>query len=259
MQVKSRATFFGFLVSVAVHAAVIAAIFLNETTEVVQSTRAPQSVTISLSSMSEVAKEIPEKKVCKKPKKEHKEHKKVAHKKPKKVHKAKAEPKKVVQKETVLPVQEPIVEEKVSVEPVEEIVQQELEEQILEEQKKLEQELQEQLAAREQQKREQEAQELAQSLHEEFVKTNFEIIRDMVLSNLNYPRIAKRMGFEGVVEIMLVIDTSGKLLEVVLQNSSGHEILDKSALKAANSLASKVLPNPKNISKISLPVYFALR
>lgn len=251
MEKKSRATLFGFVVSILLHTAVLAAIFLNDTTEVVQSTRAPQSVTISLSSVSEVVKEVPQKKVCKKPKKEHKEHKKVAHKKPKKVHKAKPEPKKVVQ--------EPIVEEKVSVEPVEEIVQQELEEQILEEQKKLEQELQEQLAAREQQKREQEAQERAQSLHEEFVKTNFEIIRDMVLSNLNYPRIAKRMGFEGVVEILLVIDTSGKLLEVVLQNSSGHEILDKSALQAANSLADQVLPNPKNISKISLPVYFALR
>jgi periplasmic protein TonB len=248
---SNRDTLIGFGFSVVLHGALLAAVIFSATQEKVQTASAPKSVTISLSSLSEVVQEIPKKKVCDKPKKKHKkhkEHKKIAHK-------PKPSPKKVL-KEAVIPVEktqeivqetkEEVVEktqEIAEIEPIEEI--NELEEAMI--------------AAQELQKKEQEAQELAQSLHEEFVKTNFEMIREKVLANLSYPRIAKRMGFEGVVHIMLVIDTSGKLLDVMLEKSSGHKLLDSSALKAANKLSEEILPNPKNISRVTLPVYFALK
>ncbi|MDD2567426.1 MAG: energy transducer TonB, partial [Thiovulaceae bacterium] len=98
----------------------------------------------------------------------------------------------------------------------------------------------------------------AATLEEEFVKTNFEIIRDMVLANLKYPNMAKRMGQTGIVELILVIDTSGKLLEVMLQKSSGYKLLDKSALQAATRLSEAILPNPQAVSRVVLPVAFAL-
>lgn len=93
---------------------------------------------------------------------------------------------------------------------------------------------------------------------QEFIKTNFQSIRDKVLDNLKYPNIARRMGQSGVVELVLVIDTNGKLLDILCPKSSGHQILDNSALEAAKKLASEVLPSPKVVTKITLPIKFAL-
>ena len=250
---RNKETMIGFSVSVALHGVLLAAVLFSATQENIQTASAPKSVSISLSSLSEVIQDTPKKKVCNKPKKKVKKHKKVAHKPkpkpaPKKVFEEAPIPveKEIVKKEEVLKEEIKELEELAEVEPVEEV------EKIDEQEEKM-------LAAKELQKKEQEAQELAQSLHEQFIQTNFDTIREMVLSHLSYPRIAKRMGYEGVVHIMLVIDTTGKLLDVMVEKSSGHAILDKSALKAASRLASEVLPNPQNISKVSLPVYFALK
>ncbi|PNV83435.1 MAG: hypothetical protein C0627_04860 [Sulfurimonas sp.] len=95
-------------------------------------------------------------------------------------------------------------------------------------------------------------------LQEEYEKTNFQSIRDMVLANLKYPNNARRMGLHGTVELVLVIDTNGKLLDVILQKSSGHALLDKSALKSADKLCKKTLPAPQRVSRVTLPIYFAL-
>ena len=93
---------------------------------------------------------------------------------------------------------------------------------------------------------------------EEYAKTNFQSIRDMVLVNLKYPHAAKRMGLQGMAEVLLTIDTNGKLLHVTLQKSSGHDVLDKSALSAAGKLCGKALPTPQKVSIVTLPIYFAL-
>jgi len=91
-----------------------------------------------------------------------------------------------------------------------------------------------------------------------FVKTNFTIIRDMVLSNLSYPNIAKRMGWQGVVEVKLIISSSGKLLEYSITKSSGKKHLDKAALKAVKSMYGKELPKPNSRTTILLPIAFRL-
>lgn len=91
-----------------------------------------------------------------------------------------------------------------------------------------------------------------------FVETNFHSIRDKVLANLKYPLIAKRMKQTGVVEVLLIIDTDGKLIEVTLHKSSGHKLLDKSAMSAAGKLCTQMLPIPQTISRVMLPIYFAL-
>lgn len=93
---------------------------------------------------------------------------------------------------------------------------------------------------------------------QEFTKANFKGIRDLILLNLAYPHHAKRMGIEGIVELMLVIDTNGKLIDVTIYKSSGHTILDKNALKAADALCNISLPKPQNIARITLPIQFKL-
>ena len=92
-----------------------------------------------------------------------------------------------------------------------------------------------------------------------FIKTNFAIIRDMVLSNLSYPHIAKRMGWTGVAKVELQVDTTGKLLHVKIVQSSGKKALDEAALRAAEQLKEKTLPKPQSLTTIVLPITFQLK
>jgi protein TonB len=92
-----------------------------------------------------------------------------------------------------------------------------------------------------------------------FIKTNFAIIRDMVLSNLSYPSIAKRMGWTGVAKVELQVDATGKLLHVKIVQSSGKKALDEAALRAAEQLKEKTLPKPQSLTTIALPIAFFLK
>jgi len=92
-----------------------------------------------------------------------------------------------------------------------------------------------------------------------FIQTNFTIIRNMVLSNLSYPRIARKMGWQGVVKVRLVIDKNGKLLSYKIIESSDKKRLDQAALDAVESIKNKILPKPKARTTIILPISFKLQ
>ena len=94
---------------------------------------------------------------------------------------------------------------------------------------------------------------------EPYERTDFEIIRDKVLSRLIYPSIARRMGWNGVVQVALVIDTNGRLVSATIHESSGRGILDDAALEAALKLKGDQLPKPKSLSTVILPIAFKLR
>jgi protein TonB len=47
-----------------------------------------------------------------------------------------------------------------------------------------------------------------------------------------YPRIARRMGYEGKVILIATISEAGVLIEVIVKDSSGHPVLDKAAVNA---------------------------
>ncbi len=91
-----------------------------------------------------------------------------------------------------------------------------------------------------------------------FIKTNFAVIRDMVLSNLKYPSIAKRMGWSGSVKLKLVVDTSGKIIHYSIAGSSNKKQLDNAALEAVKTILRETLPKPKTKTTIILPVLFKL-
>ncbi len=91
-----------------------------------------------------------------------------------------------------------------------------------------------------------------------FIKTNFAVIRDMVLSNLKYPSIAKRMGWSGSVKLKLVVDTSGKIIHYSIAGSSNKKQLDNAALEAVETILHETLPKPKTKTTIILPVVFKL-
>jgi protein TonB len=92
----------------------------------------------------------------------------------------------------------------------------------------------------------------------DFVETNFTVIRDMVLKNLVYPKSAQRMNQTGVVELTLVIDPQGKLIEYFVSKNSNFKALDKAALQSVEKTANALFPKPQTTSTIVLPVSFRL-
>ena len=76
-----------------------------------------------------------------------------------------------------------------------------------------------------------------------------------------YPRIARENGWEGTVVLRLSIHSDGKPKKVIIEKSSGHSILDNSAIKAIQSWEFKAarkggIPIKK---ELMLPMKFDLR
>ncbi len=75
----------------------------------------------------------------------------------------------------------------------------------------------------------------------------------------HFPRLAVRRGITGTVKIALVVQGSGKVKEVLLTQSSGHDLLDNSALEAAKQWVFKQLSeNQKQLYNISKTLVFRL-
>ena len=76
-----------------------------------------------------------------------------------------------------------------------------------------------------------------------------------------YPQDARRKGFQGEVVLKVEVLSNGQVGEIAVKNSSGHEILDRSALVAVKQW--KFIPARKGEDTIpmwvNIPVKFQLR
>lgn len=91
---------------------------------------------------------------------------------------------------------------------------------------------------------------------EAYLAVHFGYIRDKVLTRLAYPHQARRMGWGGRVRVSFVILESGAIEELRIEESSGHKVLDRQALRAVEKAAP--FPPPPVPASISLPVVFRL-
>lgn len=75
-----------------------------------------------------------------------------------------------------------------------------------------------------------------------------------------YPLMARRHGWSGTVLLRVQIDRVGKVDRVEVTQSSGHQLLDQSALKAVNDwLFQPATVNHRGVaSEVLLPVQFKL-
>jgi len=48
----------------------------------------------------------------------------------------------------------------------------------------------------------------------------------------NYPPAARRRGMEGLVELIVQVDSSGRPIKIDIKHSSGFDVLDREALKS---------------------------
>lgn len=60
-------------------------------------------------------------------------------------------------------------------------------------------------------------------------------VRKLIVSNRQYPYMARRQRFEGKVLLRVKIDASGRLLAIEVLNSSGKELFRRAAEKAVRS------------------------
>lgn len=75
----------------------------------------------------------------------------------------------------------------------------------------------------------------------------------------DYPRVAIRRGITGVVVLELKVDHQGSVVEVVLAQSSGKEILDESALEASKQWKFKEnLTNQGQLLSISKRIVYKI-
>jgi protein TonB len=247
-----------FILSIFLHSALFGSYFLYTKPEVVETKSSSTAIVMQLSSF-ELPKKSLEKPTENKPKERPKKRVKKEHKlEEKRVKKQKVKPKpvekQIVKKEAILPKKKPIKKEIETAQKVakkQEIIKPENTEVASAQEIQKKESIQEKLRL----EKEQQAK-MAQQ--QQFVQTNFDIIRNKVFSHLIYPNTAKRMGWTGVIELALVINPNGKLIDISIHKSSNKKMLDEAAIKAAKKIQKEQLPKPQITSTIILPIAFKL-
>jgi TonB family protein len=89
-------------------------------------------------------------------------------------------------------------------------------------------------------------------------KIDFEKIKNLLYSNLVYPNIAQKRGWEGIVQIAITINENGLITSIRISKSSEKIVLDDVVLFAANRLRGTILSKPKQISTLVFDVVFSI-
>ncbi|MFA4842453.1 MAG: TonB family protein [Candidatus Omnitrophota bacterium] len=88
-----------------------------------------------------------------------------------------------------------------------------------------------------------------------------QIIQKRILEQLSYPSAARQAGFQGTAKLTLRLSYKGELLDAVVKDSSGYEILDSDALATAKTVVSYP-PFPSSIEEkelqIDIPIDYRL-
>jgi len=89
-----------------------------------------------------------------------------------------------------------------------------------------------------------------------YIKAHFSYIKDLIHKHLVYPAQAKKMGWEGKVITSFIVSSKGYAKEVTISKSSGHEILDDSAIRAIKEASP--FPIPPVEARIIIPIVYRL-
>ncbi len=57
-------------------------------------------------------------------------------------------------------------------------------------------------------------------------------VMEFITGQLNYPAIARRKGWQGVVKLQLLIESDGHISDLHIEQTSGYALLDKAALSS---------------------------
>ncbi|MFH1612959.1 MAG: energy transducer TonB [bacterium] len=89
-----------------------------------------------------------------------------------------------------------------------------------------------------------------------YFKEHFAYIKDIIMKNLSYPLVARRMGLIGRVVVSFVIFENGSVEDIRIKQGSGFDILDKKAVETIKKVAP--FPKPPMKAEIILPIVYEL-
>lgn len=89
-----------------------------------------------------------------------------------------------------------------------------------------------------------------------YLKEHFAYIRNIVQQKLSYPKIARRMGWEGKVLISFIVCPDGHAKGITIRESSGIEMLDKNAVLAVQQASP--FPKPPIEAQLIIPINYSL-
>ncbi|MFZ8786419.1 energy transducer TonB [Thermocrinis sp.] len=95
------------------------------------------------------------------------------------------------------------------------------------------------------------------ALEESFLRERLSVISNIVQRHINYPPVARRMGWEGRVLIGFILEPNGDIRDLKVLKSSGYEVLDKEALDAIRR-SYRDFPKPPVSVVVKLPINFRL-
>lgn len=90
-----------------------------------------------------------------------------------------------------------------------------------------------------------------------YLKEHFAYIRNLIIKRLTYPEIARRMEWSGRVLLSFVVNEDGTVRVLRVKESSGHPVLDNSAMETVKRVAP--FPRPPVAAEIVMPVHFKLQ
>ena len=91
---------------------------------------------------------------------------------------------------------------------------------------------------------------------ERYLKEHFHYVNETVQGKITYPRIARKMGWQGKVLISFVICKDGSVKDIRIVESSGFNALDKNAVEAIRKGAP--FPRPPVAAELIIPVIYKL-
>lgn len=97
----------------------------------------------------------------------------------------------------------------------------------------------------------------AEELAETYKTEHFRYILASIRSNLKYPMIARKNGWEGRVDVSFIIKKNGHIENLTVSSSCGFKALDESALAAVR--AAVPFPPPPVEANIIVPLVFGLK
>lgn len=95
-----------------------------------------------------------------------------------------------------------------------------------------------------------------EKVQQHYLQEHVVSIRHLIIKQLVYPSMARRMNWEGRVVVAFTIAEDGAAHGIRVVESSGYSVLDKSAVAAVRSAAS--FPKPQVRSEIAVPVNFRM-
>ncbi|MBU0728701.1 MAG: energy transducer TonB [Proteobacteria bacterium] len=91
---------------------------------------------------------------------------------------------------------------------------------------------------------------------QQYLKAHFDYIKNDIQKKVVYPRMARKMGWQGRVLLSFVVCEDGSIKDVKIIESSGYSLLDANAVKTVQSAAP--FPVPPIRAEIIIPISYAL-